>query len=117
LEDQIEAMRLKEESKFKLSLDASTSAEMQQVKLLLQDMIITKDEIEKQTEELVRNLLEKDPEGMSTIMSISSSKESLQIGNGVVGKFKEGFLGKKIPEIMRNEIIEMKELSQVMREV
>jgi hypothetical protein len=89
------------------------------VKLLLQDMIVTKDDIERQTEEMVRSLLEKDVDGQSNAMSICSSKESFasQIGNGVAGKFKDGFQGKKIPEIMRNEIIEMKELSQVMREV
>lgn len=64
LEDQIETMKLKEETKFKISLDQNNlSAEMQQVKLLLQDMILTKDEIERQTEELVKSLLEKDANG------------------------------------------------------
>jgi hypothetical protein len=83
------------------------------VKLMLQDMIVTKDEIERQTEELVRTLLERDQEGMSNVMSVCSSKDSFtsQMANGVISKFKEGFLGKKIPEIMRNEITELKELS------
>lgn len=79
-------MKLKEETKFKLTLDSnSLSAEMQQVKLLLQDMILTKDEIERQTEELVKSLLEKDGNG-EYCLSVCSSKDSLaQPGNGITG--------------------------------
>lgn len=37
-----------------------SSSELQQVKLLLQDLVIAKDDIEKLTEELVKKVLDKD---------------------------------------------------------
>ncbi len=83
---------------------------MQQVKLLFQELILVKDDIEKQLEQLVKKVLEKEDE---------SGELGGLFGNGqsTLSKFKEGFSNRKIQDIIRNEISELKELGDVVRDL
>ena len=80
------------------------------MKLLFQEFILVKDEIEKQLECLVKRVLEKGDES-GEIGGLFSH------GQSTLAKFKEGFSNRKLQDIIRNEISEMKELGDVVKDL
>jgi len=99
--------RTKEEKESqKQAHEIAVLQEIQQVKLLFQEFVLVKDDIEKQMESMVRKILEREDEGSNEKMFPSA-----------LTKFKEGFSNRKIQDIMRQELSEIKELAEVVRDL
>ncbi|CDW87568.1 UNKNOWN [Stylonychia lemnae] len=110
LEEQIYLHEQREEIKMiKQQSEIQAHQEIQQVKLLFQEFILVKDEIEKQMEDLVKRILDKD--------DTEARDQQLFKSQTAMNKFKEGFSNRKIQDIMRCEIAEVKEMLEVLRDL
>eukprot|EP00347_Sterkiella_histriomuscorum_P022602 403337865 len=125
LEEQIYLHEQREGAKVaKQQYEIQAQQEIQQVKLLFQEFILVKDEIEKNLEDIVKRVLERDEQlitfdssGNQESNNQDSKNQQLFTSQTTLQKFQEGFSSRKIQDIMRCEISEVKELLEVLKDL